>query len=29
MRDLAYQLIRHGQGRFEAAVRDATRPGPI
>jgi CBS domain-containing protein len=29
MRDLAYQLIRHGQGRFEAAVRDATRPGPV
>jgi CBS domain-containing protein len=23
MRDLAYQLIRHGEGRFEAAVRVA------
>jgi CBS domain-containing protein len=23
MRDLAYQLIRHGEGRFEAAVRSA------
>ena len=25
MRDLVYQLIRHGEGRFEAAVRDAGR----
>ena len=23
MRDLVYQLVRHGQGRFEAAVREA------
>jgi CBS domain-containing protein len=23
MRDLVYRLIRHGQGRFEAAVRQA------
>ena len=28
MRDLAYQLIRHGEGRFEAAVRLAGGPGP-
>jgi CBS domain-containing protein len=27
MRDLAYQLIRHGEGRFEAAVRLAGGPG--
>lgn len=25
MRDLVYQLIRHGEGRFEAAVRDEVR----
>jgi CBS domain-containing protein len=24
MRDLVYQMIRHGEGRFEAAVREAT-----
>ena len=24
MRDLAYQMIRHGEGRFEAAVREAS-----
>ena len=27
IRDLAYQLIRHGEGRFEAAVRLAGGPG--
>ncbi len=27
MRDLAYQLVRHGQGRFEAAVRAAGASG--
>ena len=27
MRDLAYQLIRHGEGRLEAAVRLAGGPG--
>lgn len=27
MRDLAYHLIRHGEGRFEAAVRLAGGPG--
>ena len=26
MRDLVYQMIRHGEGRFEAAVRDAGQP---
>ena len=26
MRDLVYQMIRHGEGRFEAAVRTAGRP---
>ena len=25
MRDLVYQMIRHGEGRFEAAVREASR----
>jgi CBS domain-containing protein len=25
MRDLSYQMLRHGEGRFEAAVRDAER----
>jgi len=24
MRDLVYQMIRHGEGRFEAAVREAS-----
>jgi len=28
MRDLAYQLIRHGEGRFEAAVRAAGAANP-
>jgi CBS domain-containing protein len=27
MRDLCYQLIRHGEGRFEQAVREASSPG--
>ena len=27
MRDLVYQLVRHGQGRFEAAVRAAGASG--
>jgi CBS domain-containing protein len=27
MRDLVYQLIRHGEGRFEQAVREASSPG--
>lgn len=27
MRDLAYHLIRHGEGRFEAAIRLAGGPG--
>ena len=26
MRDLVYQMIRHGEGRFEAAVRHASSP---
>jgi hypothetical protein len=27
MRDLAYQMIVHGEGRFEAAVREAGTGG--